>query len=373
MSQRLTKRPYHWLVLSLISFTVIVAWIIYETRWFYPEMQRYFGDAGTLVGQQLASRSRNHLQSALSELAYIDQESADQEASSVSIITDLEMAWGFLNIAIYRETYPCTATSLTQIDAFIDSLATHPAPSPQESFVRLLPVLECVTEIEQRQWDKRSLLAVDVVERINVHQQILLGGTLILYFMGIIFWWFYEKQRKAFSVNLRDTVRWKRQALHDPLTGALNRRALDTDLNLHFERKATSDHSFALLMCDIDYFKCFNDSKGHAEGDKVLQRVVAALQNILRQEDHVYRYGGEELAIILSGAKADDGMDIGFRALEAVEQLKIPNPDSPSPYITISIGISTASAATYNADTLIRAADKKLYQAKHNGRNCIAT
>lgn len=370
MSDSSLRQRTSWLWLSLLSFSVILGWITYETRWFYPEMRRYFGDAGTLMGQQLASRSRHHLQSALADLA---QHAEDDVLSLENSINQLNMAWGFLNIAVYRDGYACTQPSLEQMDQFIERLTSPPPPSAQESLNTLLPILECLTEIEQGQWDKRSALAMEVAERVSLHQRMLLWGALVLYLMGIGFWWMHEQQRKAYHRNLRDTLRWKRQALHDPLTGALNRRALDTDLNLHFERKASGNYSFVLLMCDIDFFKPYNDSLGHAEGDKALQQVVAAIRNILRQEDRIYRYGGEELAVILTGAEAEEGVEIAFRALEAVEQLRIPNPGSPSTYLTISIGVSCAGINTPNADALIRDADRKLYQAKHNGRNCLST
>ena len=358
-----------WLWLSLLSFSVIVAWISYETRWFYPEMQRYFGDSGTLMGQQLASRSRHHLQAALSDLSDITEEND----SLANALANLDIAWGFINIAIYKERYACTEPSLERLDQFIERIETAPPPTAQESLNELLPVLKCTTEIEQGQWDTRSAVAMEVAERINFHQRMLLGGAVVFYLMGIGFWWLHERQRKVLNQNLRDKLRWKKQALHDPLTGALNRRALDADLNLHFERMASEDYSFVMLMCDIDYFKPYNDTLGHAEGDKALQRVVTAIKDVLRQEDRIYRYGGEELAVLLTGATSDEGVEIAFRALEAVEQLHIANPGSPSTYLTISIGISCANAGTSSPDTLIRDADKKLYQAKHNGRNCLAT
>ncbi|KGK43079.1 hypothetical protein LH51_03020 [Nitrincola sp. A-D6] len=358
-----------WLWLSLLSFSVILAWITYETRWVYPEMQRYFGDTGTLMGQQLASRGRHHLQDALAELTDTNAES-DSLARALS---NLDIAWGFINIAIYKERYSCTDPSLERLDRFIERIDLSPPPSAQESLTELLPVLQCATEIEQGQWDTRSAVAMEVAKRINFHQHMLLGGVVVLYLLGIGFWWLHEQQRQAFNQNLRDKLRWKNQALHDPLTGALNRRALDADLNLHFERMATEDYSFVMLMCDIDYFKPYNDTLGHAEGDKALQRVVVAIKDALRQEDRIYRYGGEELAVLLTGATRDEGVEIAFRALEAVEQLHIANPGSPSTYLTISIGISCANAGTSSPDALIRDADKKLYQAKHNGRNCLAT
>lgn len=369
MIGNLLRSRTRWLWLSLLSFSIILAWITYETRWFYPEMQRYFGDSGTLMGQQLASRSRHHLQAALSDLA-ITKDSADALANAKS---NLDIAWGFINIAVYKEHYPCTSPSLDRLDRFIARIDTASPPTAQESLLELLPVLQCATEIEQGQWDTRSAVAMEVAERINFHQRMLLGGAAILYLMGIGFWWLHEQQRMAFNQNLRDKLRWKKQALHDPLTGALNRRALDADLNLHFERMASEDYSFVMLMCDIDYFKPYNDTLGHAEGDKALQRVVTAIKEVLRQEDRIYRYGGEELAVLLTGTTSDEGVEVAFRALEAVEQLHIANPGSPSTYLTISIGISCANAGTRNADALIRDADKKLYQAKHNGRNCLAT
>ena len=107
-------------------------------------------------------------------------------------------------------------------------------------------------------------------------------------------------------------------SLLDPLTGAHNRRALDHDLAAAVAQARRETQPFALLMCDVDLFKPFNDTYGHDMGDKVLREVVACLCKTVREGDRVYRYGGEEIAIILRGANIEDARWIADRLVQRV-------------------------------------------------------
>jgi len=358
-----------WLWLSLLSFSIVLIWIAYEVRWFYPEMQRYFGNAGSMAGQQLATRSRTYLQSSLETLS----SDAPSEEAIKQVKKNIDLAYSFLDIGLYRERYDCTQASLALLDDFDLILDKPELPRPRESLVHLLPVIQCATVIEIGQWNRRSVLAMNMVESIDRHQRVFLWGTILFYVIGIGFWWMHEKQRRAFMQSIKDKLNWMQQALEDPLTGAHNRRAMDSDMLSNLAQFKRGSKPFSLIMCDIDYFKSYNDAFGHADGDEALRQIVSAITNTLRASDRIYRYGGEEFAIILSDTDSKEAVDVGLRAIEAVEALDIANPESPYGKLTISAGLASTDTDIEEPDTLIRLADEKLYEAKSSGKNRLAT
>ncbi|WP_409526475.1 GGDEF domain-containing protein [Nitrincola sp. MINF-07-Sa-05] len=352
-----------------MSFSIVLIWVAYEVRWFYPEMQRYFGDAGTLAGQQLATRSRTYLQASLETLG---TESLTEEALK-KVKTNLDLAYGFLDIGLYRERYDCTEASLALLDDFDRLIDSPEVPDSRESVAHLLPVIQCATVIEMGQWSRRSVVAMEMVESIDWHQRVFLWGTILFYVIGLGFWWMHEKQRRAFTQSIRDKLNWMQQALEDPLTGAHNRRALDSDLLGHLAQYKRGSKPFSLIMCDIDYFKSYNDAFGHADGDEALKQIVSAISKTLRASDRIYRYGGEEFAIILPDTDGNEAVDVGLRAIEAVETLYIVNPESPYEKLTISAGLASTTTSIEEPDTLIRLADDRLYEAKSSGKNRLST
>lgn len=160
----------------------------------------------------------------------------------------------------------------------------------------------------------------------------------------------------------------------DPLTGAGNRRAFEQIIErdwLHAQRSGTF---LSCLMVDIDYFKNFNDSYGHPEGDEALKKVAGALQATLRRAvDALFRYGGEEFVVLLVETDPDGAMRIAQELLRAVAALQIPHNDSRcSGQLTISIGVaSRRPRATELTSDLVREADQALYLAKKQGRNQV--
>jgi len=158
----------------------------------------------------------------------------------------------------------------------------------------------------------------------------------------------------------------------DSLTGAFNRRYLDQ----YVQQLSTSIVPTpwqAVLMIDVDHFKLFNDYGGHAEGDRCLKQIAEVLRHAMRSEDDlVIRYGGEEFAVVLQDADLTEARQAAERLRKAVHDLKIPHPGlGPGRTVSISIGACAVAPEESISDALTRA-DKRLYEAKQAGRDCVA-
>lgn len=164
----------------------------------------------------------------------------------------------------------------------------------------------------------------------------------------------------------------QRLALIDGLTQVSNRRFFDERLQQEWRRLARSGEALSIILCDIDYFKKYNDTYGHLAGDACLQQVAKALQlSVKRPADVVARYGGEEFVIILPETGAAGALHVAEQILRQVSSLKIPHRSSEvADHVTVSVGVATTLP---NLDTepsqLIQKADEALYNAKQNGRN----
>ncbi|WP_020466446.1 diguanylate cyclase domain-containing protein [Singulisphaera acidiphila] len=161
----------------------------------------------------------------------------------------------------------------------------------------------------------------------------------------------------------------------DSLTGLANRRRFDEVLAAEWQRAERPGTSLGAAMVDIDHFKLYNDRYGHRAGDACLRRVAEALEGSVRHgTDLVARYGGEEFALILPDADSVTTREVAARACAAVAALRIPNEGAARGIVTVSIGIAAATPSPRaTAEQLIEAADVALYQAKHNGRNQVAS
>ena len=167
--------------------------------------------------------------------------------------------------------------------------------------------------------------------------------------------------------------------LRDYLTGVFNRRHFDEVLQREVARLAREGGEMCVGMVDVDHFKLFNDAYGHLTGDACLAGVAKAMSAALyRPADEIFRYGGEEFAIIMPQTGREGGTGVAERVREAVSALRIPHSQSAPGHVTVSIGVAAISAATarlgYPAcEELIRVADKALYTAKNSGRNKVAS
>ncbi len=161
----------------------------------------------------------------------------------------------------------------------------------------------------------------------------------------------------------------QRVAAMDPLTGVYNRRFGLQRLTEEFGRSSRSGDPLGLLMLDLDHFKAVNDTYGHLVGDRVLQTVVRAARQVLREGDVLLRYGGEEFLIVLPGAGRDDLMQMAERVRRAVAEAEVTEAGQRIP-VTVSIGGSGLpdNNATKPQD-LIVVADAAMYSSKESGRD----
>ena len=167
---------------------------------------------------------------------------------------------------------------------------------------------------------------------------------------------------------------YARLSLMDGLTGIANRRAFDEQLQREWLRTQRAQTELSLVMIDIDYFKQFNDSYGHLEGDACLRQVATAMLKSLRASDFAARYGGEEFVCILPETDSDGALITAERIRSKVESLKIIHATSTaSGYVTVSLGVVTFRPEQGDgALDLVEMADQMLYQAKNSGRNRVA-
>lgn len=165
----------------------------------------------------------------------------------------------------------------------------------------------------------------------------------------------------------------KRLTSLDGLTGIANRRHFDEVLVREWRRAMRQGEELSILMCDIDFFKQYNDSCGHQSGDECLRLIAQTLTNAMdRGGDLLARYGGEEFVAVLPGTSLNGASFVATQMRKAINKLAIPHPDSPYGHITASFGIASAVAMPEtNPQEIVGAADRALYKAKHSGRNRV--
>ena len=175
------------------------------------------------------------------------------------------------------------------------------------------------------------------------------------------------------GISLRNAALFREvreNSLRDPLTGCFNRthslEVIDTEL-----RRARRSHApVSLIMFDLDHFKDVNDKYGHLCGDAVLTAVGARMGEVLRGSDLKCRYGGEEFLILLPETALDGAKRVADTLRQELAEMRIPWKDQ-TVGITGSFGVTTATPAEVDPQSLIARADAALYRAKDQGRNCV--
>jgi len=197
-------------------------------------------------------------------------------------------------------------------------------------------------------------------------------GSMMLLFITVCAALFYIlrnelKKRRHAEEKLHELVRI------DDLTKLLNRRALDNALDDLWSRSRRSNGLFSILFIDIDYFKFYNDTYGHQQGDEVLAAVSRAISvQLPRSSDIAARYGGEEFIVVLAETNADGAIFVGEKIRSAIEKLNILHSKSQIGHISVSIGVAVYDSEIHNSiNAVLNAADSALYKAKGNGRNNV--
>jgi diguanylate cyclase (GGDEF)-like protein len=157
----------------------------------------------------------------------------------------------------------------------------------------------------------------------------------------------------------------------DGLTKIANRRRFDEHLDQEWRRSKREKRPLALIMCDVDFFKLYNDTYGHQLGDKCLCVIAKTInRHVKRPSDLVARYGGEEFAVILPNTEAKGASLVAETIRLEIQKLKMSHTSSPMKVVTLSVGISSLPAHLLSSQKVIIAlADKALYEAKRRGRN----
>lgn len=163
-----------------------------------------------------------------------------------------------------------------------------------------------------------------------------------------------------------------RMAIVDPLTNAYNKRYFEERLKEEFSYCLRNQIPLSLLMIDIDYFKAVNDTYGHPAGDYVLARVAEIAASIIRKEDILARFGGEEFAVILKGTDSGGAWTLAERFRKLVDEAVFEF-DGKKIHATISIGVATLQGKNLvDYEQMIQRADTLLYQSKKEGRNLVS-
>jgi diguanylate cyclase (GGDEF)-like protein len=157
---------------------------------------------------------------------------------------------------------------------------------------------------------------------------------------------------------------------YDALTGLLNRRAIQEELDRQMQHARRTRETFAVLMIDIDRFKSINDRHGHAVGDLALKHVAARLHTDLREVDRVGRFGGEEFVVMLPAAQLAQAREVAERLRAAIAGSDVANA-SPTLRVSISIGVAECAATDGDSSAALIRADTALYQAKREGRDRV--
>lgn len=189
----------------------------------------------------------------------------------------------------------------------------------------------------------------------------------------------FEKQRDIIEHSVTERTQELQQAndrlkslsMIDALTGLGNRRAMEVDLEHTHSQALRYNRSYSVALFDIDYFKLYNDHYGHKGGDACLRCVSEYLLKSIRTCDRLYRYGGEEILLIMPETNLYGALILADRTLNGLAALKIPHEKSSLGCLTMSCGVaSQVEVDGYNTwDGLVDLADRGLYASKNNGRN----
>lgn len=191
----------------------------------------------------------------------------------------------------------------------------------------------------------------------------------------------YEKQREIIEQSVSERTRELQEAnsqlkslsMVDGLTGLGNRRAMEVDLEHTHAQSMRYNRSYAVALFDVDHFKLYNDTYGHKAGDTALRRVADQLTEAIRKSDRLYRYGGEEILLLMPETTVYGALILADRILASFADLNIPHEKSAFGFVTLSCGVAcqTEEDGYGTWEALVDLADRGLYSSKNRGRNLV--
>lgn len=237
------------------------------------------------------------------------------------------------------------------------AVSFYPDPQDRENIRTLLQTVQDVREIEVKMKTAQGREFIAELAATMIHYA---GVPAVMVAVNDI------TQRKQLESKLQQ------QANTDELTGIDNRRYFFDQAEQEMRRARRFNRELSVLMIDLDHFKKINDTLGHAVGDLVLQGVVKAIKDCLRNTDIVGRLGGEEFAAILPESGTEAAKEAATRMCQYIAKNPIVTEKATVP-CTVSIGLAQMDARDHSIDQLLQRADEALYRAKHNGRNRFET
>lgn len=181
------------------------------------------------------------------------------------------------------------------------------------------------------------------------------------------------KLREANTELIAQLHELSKDAYFDILTGLRSRAFFENEMDYRIARVLRSeDASASIILCDIDHFKVANDTLGHAEGDKILRTVAQAIMNLVRDEDIAVRWGGEEIAVVMSDISPEDALVRAELIRGKVSEIIFE--EHPEFKLTISVGVVSTNdlpSNNKNKEALFKTADDSLYASKNAGRNRV--
>lgn len=286
------------------------------------------------------------------------------------------------------------ALSVSAFDIWMPT-ASHADTAFTHSGQASIPVMyACIAARQRFRWALGGAILsflgyVIFVKGFTPVQDLVVAGNIKLMALSYVFvlaanYTFEHRERRNWLLRKLDgqrrvalnesSERLRMLAIKDPLTGLFNRRQFDTDLALAWSNAASAKQPVAMVMVDVDFFKRYNDTYGHAAGDSCLIQVSQALDKVAQAHGGIAaRLGGEEFALLMPGRTLQDAMEAGAALCEGVRAARIEHRASTvSGHVTVSVGAAQAFAATGSEpQALVTLADDALYRAKESGRNRV--
>lgn len=221
-----------------------------------------------------------------------------------------------------------------------------------------------------------SILKRRLENKINIRNFIVFIGIISIFFILFNFFNYFRKNKDLIKSIHNSNKILKEQSITDGLTKLYNRRYFDIIFEQQLNQSERNKSSFVFMLCDIDYFKSYNDTYGHILGDETLKKVAGALKESLkRPNDYAFRIGGEEFGIVLSDMTFEKASGFAKTIKYNVENLNIEHKgnENNNNILTISMGIThIKECVNNNSNDIYNSSDEALYKSKENGRNQIS-